>query len=104
MFLVNSICLDPALVSIALIQETLKENVDSNAMLTVDWTKHDLTTQNVMERYLPLVQFAHRLGYRVEVKIPLRLMSQFSYSNEPIVFCGHTMNPFAFDQVDVILE
>ena len=104
MFIVNSSCLDPELVPIEMIQETLKIHAHPDAFLIVDWTKKPLTPQMVVEHYLPLVQFAHNLGYRVEVKIPLRLMSQFSYSNDPIVFCGHTMNPFAFDNVEVILK
>lgn len=95
---------DPIIEDHALIKDQLVGVRTTDDVLVVDWTKSSLTPQEIIDTYLPIVEFAHELGYRVEVKIPLVLMSRFSYDADPIVFCGHTLNPFAFEDVEVILN
>lgn len=95
---------DPIIEDLAEIKEKLSQSRPNHDLLLVEWTTRPLTPQKILQTYLPLVEFAHELGYRVQLRIPLVLMSRFSYDSDPIVFCGHTLNPFAFDQVDVILE
>jgi len=95
---------DPMIEDLAEIKEKLSQLRFNHNLLLVDWTIRPLSPQKILQTYLPLVEFAHELGYRVQLRIPLVLMSRFSYDSDPIVFCGHTLNPFAFDQVDVILE
>ncbi|HCT62677.1 MAG TPA: hypothetical protein DIC19_01110 [Erysipelotrichaceae bacterium] len=94
---------DPLIDDHFVIEKHLIQFQSNENVLLIDWTKCRLTPQEIIQTYLPIVEFAHELGYRVEVKIPLVLMSRFSYDADPIVFCGHTLNPFAFDDVHVIL-
>lgn len=87
-----------------MIKKQLIQFQSSEHVLLVDWTENLMEPQDIIQTYLPFVERAHELGYRVEAKIPLILMSRFAYVTNPIVFCGHTMNPFAFDDVKVILD
>ena len=95
---------DPKIEDPSSIKNQRTQGRSLESLLVVDWTKSSLTPQQIVQTCLPLVQFAHEQGYPVHVKIPLVLMTRFSYDGEPIVFCGHTLNPFVFEQVDVILD
>ena len=104
MFIVKEQSFDPSRDDIMVIKEYLIQVRSIQDYIIVDWEKCSLTPQDILRHYLPIVEFAHKLKYRVEAKIPLILMSRFAYDANPIVFCGHTMNPFAFDDVKVILN
>lgn len=104
MFIVKEQSFDPSRDDIMVIKEYLIQVRSIQDYIIVDWEKSPLAPQDIIQYYLPLVEFAHELEYRVEAKIPLILMSRFAYDANPIVFCGHTMNPFAFDDVKVILN
>ena len=104
MFIVKEQSFDPSRDDIMVIKEYLIQVRSIQDYIIVDWEKSSLALQDIIQYYLPLVEFAHKLKYRVEAKIPLILMSRFAYDANPIVFCGHTMNPFAFDDVKVILN
>ena len=104
MFIVKEQSFDPSRDDIMVIKEYLIQVRSIQDYIIVDWEKCSLTPQDILRHYLPIVEFAHKLKYRVEAKIPLILMSRFAYDANPIVFCGHTMNPFAFDDVEVILN
>lgn len=95
---------DPTIEDHALIKDQIVGLRTVDDVLVVDWTKSPLTPQEIIRTYLPIVEFAHELAYRVELKVPLVLMTRFSYDADPIVFCGHTLNPFAFEDVEVILD
>ena len=104
MLILNAIRFDPIAEESDTIKYQLKQHRVNQDVLKVDWTKRPLTAHEIMQTYLPLVKFAQELGYRVHARIPLVLISRFSYDADPIVFCGHTLNPFAFEKVDVILD
>lgn len=104
MLVLNGVSVDIIEKSVEQFKQFLIDTEHSAKHLIVDWTQSTLNPSEIIDQYLPIVQYAHSVGYSVELRIPVLLISQFAYRDQPIVFCGHTLNPFAFEKVNVILE
>ena len=73
MFIVKEQSFDPSRDDIMVIKEYLIQVRSIQDYIIVDWEKSPLAPQDIIQYYLPLVEFAHELEYRVEAKIPLIL-------------------------------
>lgn len=72
----------------------------SSTQIIVDWRETSLSPTQLIDQYLPVVERCHTLGYKVKVIMSIVKGVQFSQNPQPIVFCGHTYNPFKFDEVE----
>jgi hypothetical protein len=70
----------------------------------VDWTDEKTSIQEIIQNYLEFVKKCHKRGFKVQVKMRIATAVLFSQAQEPIVFCGHTFNPFRFDHVVYSME
>lgn len=66
-----------------------------------DWSE-ERDPALLLERDLTRVQAAKARGETVAVRMSVALGVRFSQHHPPVVFCGHTNNPFAFDRVEFV--
>jgi len=72
---------------------------DANTWITVDWRHTSMSPDQLLEAYLPFVEACHAQCLKVKLILTVAKGVQFSQNLQPIVFCGHTYNPFRFDEV-----
>ena len=80
------------------------DQLNTDTWIMVDWTHESGSVQELIDQYLEFVEQCHRLGFKVQVHMRIVTALMFAQASEPIVFCGHTYNPFRFDRVVYAME
>ena len=75
--------------------------MQKHPLVLFDWSD-ERDPALLLERDLSRVQAAKARGEVVSVRMSVALGVRFSQHHPPVVFCGHTNNPFAFDRVEFI--